>query len=141
MPGRFAVLVVSLVLASTASANPLIGVWRADPDLALLEAGKPTTLELEPREILFSPDLLGRLVAIYGDSEVEFRLAERSVRLSYRIVATGSDFVDVEYGDQPSDEPVRVRLLLHEGLLYVPVEELGFHGVFQRIDAPAAPAP
>ena len=34
-----------------------------------------------------------------------------------------------------------MRLLLHGGLLHVPVEDLGFHEVFRRIDAPAALAP
>jgi hypothetical protein len=141
MLARLALLAASLLVAATASANPLIGVWRSDRDLTLLEMEKFATLTLEQREVLSTPDLFGQLVAIYGDREIEFRLAERSTRLSYRIVATGSDFVDVEYGDERSDEPVRMRLLLHGGLLHMPVEDLGFHEVFQRIDAPAALAP
>ena len=97
------------------------------------------TLTLEQREVLSSPDLFGQLLAVYGDREIEFRLVERSTRISYRIVATGSDFLEIEYDDAQAAEPARM-LLLHEGLLHVPVENLGFHEVFRRIDAPAAPA-
>jgi hypothetical protein len=141
MLARLAVLAVSLVVAATASGNPLTGAWRSDRDLTLGELNKSSRLTLGQREFLSSPDLFGQLVTIYGDSEIELRLAEQSARLSYRIVATGSDFVDIEYGDRPSDAPVRMRLLLHQGLLYVPVEDLGFHQVFRRVDAPAALAP
>ena len=100
MLARLALLAVSLVVAATASANPLIGVWRSDRDLTLLEMEKLATLTLEQREVLSTPDLFGQLVAIYGDREIEFRLAEGSTRLSYRIVATGSDFVEIEYDDE-----------------------------------------
>jgi CBS domain-containing protein len=141
MLARLALLAVLLLVAATASANPLIGVWRSDRDLTLLEMEKLATLTLEQREVLSTPDLFGRLVAIYGDREIEFRLAEGSTRLSYRIVATGSDFVEIEYDDEQAAEPVRKRLLLYGGLLHVPVEDKGFHEVFRRIDAPAALAP
>jgi len=141
MLARLALLALSLLLAATASANPLIGVWRSDRVLTLLEMEKVATLTLEQREVLSAPDLFGQLMAIYGDREIEFRLAEGITRLSYRIVATGSDFVEIEYDDEGSSEPVRMRLLLHGGLLHVPVEDMGFHEVFQRIDAPAALAP
>jgi len=138
---RLALLAVLLVVAAAASANPLIGVWKSDLNLTLLEIERREAVALEQREVLSTPDLFGQLVAVYGDREIEFRLAERSTRLSYRIVATGSDFVEIEYDDEGADEPVRMRLLLHGGLLYVPVEELGFHEVFRRIDVPAALVP
>ncbi len=141
MLARLALLGVSLLVSATASANPLVGVWRSDRDLTPLEMEKSATLRLERREAFSTADLLCRLVAIYGDREIEFRLAEGTAQLSYRIVATGSDFVDVEYGNERSAEPVRARLLLHGGLLYMPVEDLEFHEVFRRIDAPAALAP
>ncbi len=138
---RLVLFAASLVVAATASANPLIGVWKSDRDLTLLEVEKLSTLTLEQRDVLSTPDLFGRAVAIYGDREIEFRLTEGSTRLSYRIVATGSDFVEIEYDDEQHAEPVRKRLLLHGGLLYVPVEDMGFHETFRRIDVPAAPAP
>ena len=141
MLARLALLAVSLLVSATSSANPLIGVWRSDRALTLLEMEKRATLTLEQRELLSSPDLFGQLVAIYGDREIEFRLAEGSTRLSYRIVATGSDFVEIEYDDEGSAEPARMQLLLHEGLLHVPVEDGGFDEVFQLSDAPAALAP
>jgi hypothetical protein len=102
---------------------------------------KLETLTLEPREVLSAPDLFGQLVAIYGDREIESRLAEGSPRLSYRIVATGSDFVEIEYDDERTAEPVRMRLLLHGGLLHLRVEQPGFYQVFRRVDVPAALAP
>jgi len=141
MLARLVFFAVSLVVAATASANPLIGVWKSDRDLTLLEQEKFATLTLEQREVLSTPDLFGQAVAIYGDREVEFHLTEGSMRLSYRIVATGSDFVEIEYDDEQGAEPVRKRLLLQGGLLHVPVEEMGFHEIFRRIGAPAAPAP
>ena len=141
MLARLVLFAVSLVVAATASANPLIGVWKSDRDLTLLEVEKLATLTLEQRDVLSTPDLFGQAVAIYGDREIEFRLTEGSTRLSYRIVATGSDFVEIEYDDEQDAEPVRKRLLLDGGLLHVPVEDMGFHEVFRRIDAPAAPAP
>ncbi|MBW1683506.1 MAG: hypothetical protein JRS35_00435 [Deltaproteobacteria bacterium] len=141
MLARLVLFAVSLVVAATASANPLIGVWKSDRDLTLLEVEKLATLTLEQRDVLSTPDLFGQAVAIYGDREIEFRLTEGSTRLSYRIVATGSDFVEIEYDDEQDAEPVRKRLLLDGGLLHVPVEDMGFHEIFRRIDAPAAPAP
>ena len=141
MLARLVLFAVSLVVAATASASPLIGLWKSDRDLMLLEMKKPATLTLEQRDVLSTPDLLGQAVAIYGDREIEFRLTEGSARLSYRIVATGSDFVEIEYDDEQVAGPVRKRLLLHGGLLHVPVEDMGFHEVFRRIDAPAALAP
>jgi hypothetical protein len=97
MLARLVLLAVSLVVAATASANPLIGVWESD-------------------------------------REIELRLTEGSTRLSYRIVATGSDFVEIEYDDEKDAKAVG-------GLLHVPDEDMGFHEIFRRIDAPAAPAP
>jgi hypothetical protein len=141
MLARLVLFAASLVVAATASANPLIGVWKSDRDLTLLEVEKLSTLTLEQRDVLSTPDLFGQAVAIYGDREIEFRLTEGSTRLSYRIVATGSDFVEIEYDDEQDAEPVRKRLLLDGGLLHVPVEDMGFHEIFRRIDAPAAPAP
>jgi hypothetical protein len=141
MLARLVLFAASLVVAATASANPLIGVWKSDRDLTLLEVEKLSTLTLEQRDVLSTPDLFGQAVAIYGDREIEFRLTEGSTRLSYRIVATGSDFVEIEYADEQDAEPVRKRLLLDGGLLHVPVEDMGFHEIFRRIDAPAAPAP
>ena len=141
MLARLVLFALSLVVAATASANPLIGVWKSDRDRTLLEMEKFATLTLERHDVLSTPDLLGQAVAIYGDREIESRLTEGSTRRSYRIVATGSDFVEIEYGDEQVAEPVRKRLLLHGGLLYVPVEDMGFHEIFRRIDVPAAPAP
>jgi len=138
---RLVLFAASLVMAATASANPLMGVWKSDRDLTLLEMKKLSPLTLEQREVLSTPDLFGQAVAIYGDREIELRLTEGSTRLSYRVVATGSDFVEIEYDDEQVAGPVRKRLLLHGGLLHVPVEDMGFHEVFRRIDVPAAPAP
>ena len=141
MLARLVLFAASLVVAATASANPLIGVWKSDRDLTLLEVEKLSTLTLEQRDVLSTPDLFGQAVAIYGDREIELRFTEGSTRLSYRIVATGSDFVEIEYADEQDAEPVRKRLLLDGGLLHVPVEDMGFHEIFRRIDVPAAPAP
>lgn len=141
MLARLVLFAVSLVVAATASANPLMGVWKSDRDLTLLEVKKLAQLTLEQRELLSTPDLFGQAVAIYGEREMELRLTEESMRLSYRVVATGSDFVEIEYDDERVARPVRKRLLLHGGLLYVPIEDMGFHEIFRRIDAPAALAP
>jgi hypothetical protein len=144
MLARLVLFAVSLVVAATASADPLMGVWKvwqSDRDLTLLEVKKLASLTLEQREVLSKPDLFGQAVAIYGDREMESRLTEGSMRLSYRVVATGSDFVEIEYEDEQVAKPVRKRLLLHGGLLHVPIEDMGFHEIFRRIDAPAAPAP
>jgi hypothetical protein len=141
MLARLTLLAVLLLVSAPASANPLIGVWMSDRDLTLLEMEKLATLTLEQREGISKPDLFGQLVAIYGDREIELRLAEGSTRHSYRIVATGSDFVEIEFADEQAVEPVRKRLLLQGGLLHVPVEDTGFHEVFRRIDAPAALSP
>jgi hypothetical protein len=138
---RLALVAVSLLMAAAASATPLFGVWRSGRDLALLEAEKHVMLTLGQREVLPTSDLLGQLAAIHGDRQIELRLAEKSTRLSYQTVATGSDFAEVEYDDEGAAEPVRARLLLHGGLLYAPVEDTAFDEVFRRIDAPAALAP
>ena len=141
MLARLAFLAVLFLVSATASASPLIGVWRSGRDLTLLEIEKLATLTLEQRGVLSTPDLFAQLVAICGDREIEFRLAEGSTRLSYRIVATGSDFVEIEYDDEQAVEPDRKRLLRHGGLLHVAVEGKGFHEVFRRIDSPATLAP
>jgi hypothetical protein len=133
---RLVLLVVSLVVAATASGNPLIAIWKSDLDFALPEMEKLATLTFKQREVLFTPDLFGQAAAIYGASEIEHRLAQESARLSYRMVATGSDFVESEYDDEQVARPVRKRLLLEGGLIHVPVEETRFHEAF-----PAAPAP
>jgi hypothetical protein len=141
MLARLALLVLSLWVAATASANPLIGVWRSDPDLTLLEMKESATLTLEQREVLSIPDLFDQLLAIRDDREIELRLAEGSTRLSYRVLATGSDSVDEEYDDEGPPGPVRMQPLLHGGPLHVPVEVPGFHEVFRHVDAPAALTP
>ena len=79
MLARLVPFAVSLVLAATASANPLIGVWKSDRDLTLLEMEKRATLTLEPRDVFSTPDLFGQAVAIYDDREVAFRFAEGNV--------------------------------------------------------------
>ena len=141
MLSRLALLALSFLLAATVSADPLTGVRESERDLTLLEMEKLATLTLEQREVLSTADLIGQLLAIHGNREIESRLAEGSTRLSYRNVATGSDFVEIEDDDRESPEPVGTRLLLRRGLLYVPVEDMGFHEAFRRIDIPAALAP
>jgi hypothetical protein len=75
---RLVLFAVSLLVAATASANPLIGVWKSDRDLTLLEVEKRATLMLEQRDVLSTPDFFGQAVAISGDREIELRLAEGS---------------------------------------------------------------
>ena len=80
MLARLVLFAVSFVVAATASANPLIGVWKSDRNLTLLEMEKFATLTLEQRDVFSTPDLFGPAVAIYGDREIEFRLTEGSTR-------------------------------------------------------------
>jgi hypothetical protein len=141
MATRLALLMVSLAVAATASADPLTGVWRSERDLTLLEMGRNATLTLGQSDILSTLDFFGLLVTTYAEPEVEFHPAERSAQLSYRIVAAGSDFVEVGYGDERPHQPVRMRLLLHEGPRSAPVENLGFYEDFRRVDPQAVLAP
>ena len=69
-----------------------------------------------------------------------------------RLLALNIGYYHEKYGDVPQElllgmvraetlDDESKRLLLHGGLLYVPVEDMGFHEIFRRIDVPAAPAP
>jgi len=126
MLARLAVLAVSIVAAAATSASPLTGVWSSTRDLRLLELEETEALTIEQGELRPSLDLSGPLAATYGDREIELRLAERSARFSYRIVATGSDFLDVQHDGTRPDETGRGRLLPQDGLIHVSVEDLAF---------------
>ena len=108
--------------------------YLSKPWLKYYPEGVPEEVDIPDISV---PDLFDQMAEIRGDREIEFLLAERSPSPSYRTVATGSDFVQVESDDAGAAEPFRTRLRSHGGLLDAPVEDMGFHGIFRRIDAPA----
>lgn len=129
------VLVLSGCRTPAPSSLPLLGTWRSDKELTLLEVEK-TNLTEKQRDILSGPGFFGERTIHYevgrARSEVD---GNTTWWMPYRVVKSGKKFVEIECMDPATGEMVRRRILFDGDLMKMPIRTLGFYEVFRRVKA------
>ena len=127
------ICVVAALACATGGSSPLYGSWRSSEELTLKEvAGVPLTER--QREILTAPGFFGQLVITYEPGRARSEFEGMTTYMSYKILDSGEGFIEIEHLDPLTGEELRTRLLIEDNKLRVPVENLGFHEVFTRVN-------
>jgi len=113
---------------------PLLGTWRSDKHLTLLEVEK-TSLTEKQREILSGPGFFGERTIHYEVGKVRSEVDGHASWMPYRLVNSGKDFVEIECMDPVTGETVPRRILFEGDLMKMPIRTLGFYEVFRRVEA------
>ena len=114
--------------------GPLLGTWRSDKQLTLLEL-KKTNLTEKQREILSGPGFFGERTIHYEAGRARSELDGNASWMPYRVVNSGKDFVEIECMDPVTGEMLQRRILFEGNLMKMPIRTLGFYEVFRRVDA------
>jgi|GEM_PF-2873968 len=112
----------------------LLGTWRSDKQLTLLEVEK-TNLTEKQREILSGPGFFGERTIHYEAGRARSEVDGNASWMPYRVVNSGKDFVEIECMDPATGEMVQRRILFEGDLMKMPIRTLGFHEVFRRVQA------
>jgi uncharacterized protein YbcI len=119
-------------------AKKLIGAWRSNRDLTLVEMEKSDLVTGEEREML--ERTLGRVATTYTESDFTTTIDGETSQTRYRVLASADGVVVIEYFDKASHSMLRRRIEVSDDELAVKVPGLGFAEIFTRIDGPAPPA-
>ena len=113
---------------------PLLGTWRSDKHLTLLEVEKTSLTERE-REILSGPGFFGERTIHYEVGRLRSEVDGNVSWMPYRVVSTGKGFVEIECMDPVTGETVRRKILVQGDLMKMPIRTLGFYEVFRKVNA------
>jgi hypothetical protein len=133
---RLAWAVVLILLGCRTPAptpGPLLGTWRSDKQLTLLEVEK-TNLTEKQRDILSGPGFFGERTIHYEAGRARSEVAGNVSWMPYRVVSSGKDFVEIECMDPVTGEMVQRRILFEGDLMKMPIRTLGFYEIFRRVD-------
>jgi hypothetical protein len=134
-------LLLALLFAVSAQANPLLGAWKSDRALTLqrLEADRVSP---EHRKVITEEADLGNAVVEFHADEYVWTLGTLVRRLPYKIRSIEGGYVEIEYFRMRHEtSPKRLRLFVSGDLLYTPIMEYGYYEVFRRVPAKPKPAP
>jgi len=112
---------------------PLLGTWRSDKQLTLLEVEK-TGLTEKQRDILSGPGFFGERTIRYEVGRLRSEVDGVASWMPYRVVGSGKDFVEIECMDPVTGEMVQRKMLFEGGLMKMPIRTLGFYEVFRRVN-------
>jgi hypothetical protein len=140
-----------LPAASSADADPsngeeegprlvkkLIGTWRSDRDLTLVEIGKSDLVTEEDRGMI--DGTLGKVTTTYTEKDFITIFDGETTVTPYKVLASSDGVVVIEYFDKSFHSMLRRRIRVFDERLEVRVPGLGFDEIFTRVDRPAAPA-
>jgi hypothetical protein len=113
---------------------PLLGTWRSDKPLTLLEVDKTNLTEKE-REILSGPGFFGERTIHYDIGKLRSEMDGNVSWMPYRVVNSGKDFVEIEWMDSATGETLQRRIVFEGDLMKMPIRTLGFYEVFRRVQA------
>jgi len=112
--------------------GPLLGTWRSDKELTLLELEK-THLTEKQREILSGPGFFGERTIHYEVGKSRSEVDGNAAWTPYRVVKSGKNFVQIECMDPATGELVQRKILFEGDLMKMPIRTLGFYEVFRRV--------
>jgi hypothetical protein len=112
---------------------PLLGTWRSDKHLTLLEVDK-TNLTDKEREILSGPGFFGERTIHYDAGKVRSEMDGNVSWMPYRVVNSGKDFAEIEWMDPATGQMLQRRILFEGDLMKMPIRTLGFYEVFRRVE-------
>jgi hypothetical protein len=112
--------------------GPLLGTWRSDRELTLLELEK-TNLTAKQREIMSGPGFFGERTIHYEVGKSRSEVDGNATWMPYRVVKSGKNFVQIECMDPVTGEMVQRKILFEGDLMKMPIRTLGFYEVFRRI--------
>jgi hypothetical protein len=138
-----ALVVLALLACQPLAAGPgtpiptddraLLGAWRSNAALTLEQVAGAHQLSEPQRNIFERPGFWGALCLTYENDRVVS--VYRGVRSSapYERVDAGPGWVQIEVKDPLTGEVVRPRYLLKGNQLWVPVRDLDFYEIFERV--------
>jgi hypothetical protein len=115
-------------------ATQLLGTWRSDKQLTLVEV-KKTSLTENQREILSGPGFFGERTIHYEVGRVRSEVDGHASWMPYRVTKSGKNFVEIECMDSASGEMTQRKILFDGDLMKIPIRTLGFYEVFRRVEA------
>ena len=116
----------------------LMGTWRSNLDLTLVEVEKSDLVTEEDREMLGGT--LGKVTTTYTEKDFTTILDGETTVTPYQVLAISDGIVVIEYFDKSFHSMRRRRIKVSDDELAVKVPGLGFDEIFTRIDRPAPPA-
>jgi hypothetical protein len=120
-----------------ALAKKLIGTWRSNRDLTLVEMEKSDLVTEEDREML--DGTLGKVTTTYTAKDFTTIIDGETTLTRYKVLASSDGVVVIEYFDKSFHSMRRRRIKVFDDELAVKVPGLGFDEIFTRIDRPAPP--
>jgi hypothetical protein len=116
----------------------LMGTWRSNRDLTLLEMEKSDLINQEDREMI--DGTLGKVTTTYTEKDFTTELDGETTVTPYEVLASSDGVVVIEYFDTAFHSMRRRRIHVFDDKLAVAVPGLGFDEIFTPVDPPAAPA-
>ena len=116
----------------------LIGTWRSNRDLTLVEMGKSDLVTEEDREMF--DVTLGKVTITYSEKNFTTILDGETTVTPYKVLASSAGVVVIEYFDMAFHSMLRRRIQVFDDKLAVKVPGLGFDEIFTPVDRPAPAA-
>jgi len=116
----------------------IIGTWRSNRDLTLVEMGKSDLVTEEDRGML--DVTLGKVTTTYAEKEFTTIVDGETTVTPYKVLASSDGVVVIEYFDKAFHSMIRRRIHVFDDRLAVKVPGLGFNEIFTLVERPAAPA-
>jgi hypothetical protein len=116
----------------------LIGTWRSNRDLTLVEIEQSDLVTEEDREMLDGN--IGKVTTTYSEKDFTTIIDGETTLTPYKVLASSDGVVVIEYFDKSFHSMRRRRITVSDDELAVRVPGLGFNEIFTRIDRPAPPA-
>lgn len=111
-------------------AASLFGRWKSDKEATQKEAEK-TVIGEQDKQSLYP--LFGRLITTFTPTEFTTEYEGQANTYAYRIVGSGSNFVEIEYHDAARDTMERKRVYVEGDTLWIALPGYGFPEVFKRV--------
>ncbi len=116
----------------------LMGTWRSNLDLTLVEMEKSDLVTEEDREMI--DGTLGEVTTTYTEKDFTTILGGETTVMPYKVLASSDGVVVIEYFDKSVHSMLRRRIRVFDDRLAVKVPGLGFDEIFTLVDRPAPPA-
>jgi hypothetical protein len=116
----------------------LIGTWRSNRDLTLVEMGKSDLVTEEDRGMFTVT--LGKMTTTYAEKDFTTIVDGETTVTPYKVLASSDGVVVIEYFDKAFHSMLRRRIQVFDDKLAVKVPGLGFDEIFTLVERPAPPA-